>query len=54
MMEEEFKETSDEVALQLRQPISIYNRRLLTKTETTSQYWELANSLETREKQIVF
>lgn len=54
MSDETFKKTTDELNPQLRKAIYVLNRHLRSKTEETSQLWEIANTLGDRDHQIVY
>lgn len=54
MKEEKYKETIDSIRAQLLMAFHMCARKFDTKTETTSQYWEIANQLSNRDEQIVF
>ena len=54
MSDERFREITAEVTPQLNKAVYVLNRHLGSKTEETSQLWEIARTLEDRNQQIVY
>ena len=54
MSDETFREITAEVAPQINKAVYVLNRHLGSKTEETSQLWEIAKTLEDRNQQIVY
>jgi hypothetical protein len=54
MGDEDFREITAKVTPQLNKAVYVLNRHLGSKTEETSQLWEIAQSLDGRNQQIVY
>ena len=54
LKEEVYREIFESIGPQLSMAFHMCARKFDTKSETASQYWEIASSLKTREEQIVF
>jgi len=54
MSDETFREITAGITPQLNKAIYVLNRHLESKTEETSQLWEIAKTLEDRDHQIVY
>lgn len=54
LKEEEYKDVFETIRPQLNMAFHMCSRKFDTKSETASQYWEIASTLLKREEQIVF